>query len=842
MNIKKFSLLAALTILPTLASPAAVGYISSITTTPALTPNANTGLTLTSITAGSATYTDLTAPTVTGSTGAINYGSSLSQPASANVALSDLNVGTGTYNTGSATQYSFSAIDGSTMFFVLMTSKGAEVPIRIDAYDGGAKIGEFSLSFVNSSLGALGTLSLNSTQAPSPPNPTTRTLYGFTFQASDFTFTGGNTVADMTAIRVIYNATDVQAVGIARSRFPGGGYTAVFADEFDSPSWSTGTPNGTTTKWRSLPTVSSKYIGFAVSDETCMSISNGHLINTLKFAPNTEVVGARSGGPVGMKNASGTALITVGTPGAQINTRSGLKWGNAGWVGLKFTTPAGGLTLSQLGRYNIAGSTGRYDVRIFDAADGADVAKAIVDLNGQPTGWVYAAITGGNVTLQGNKAYYLVTNTMGWNTAANDYKVDYWYDGNSTVTATGGITVNESTWGTWRSGSLFSVGANYAGGFTRQYGYWEARVKMPASGVGSWPSFCLYSANPGTLNEEIDIFEYYGTNYDSNTDGGAWMRNHNWGAGPTEGSANINPPASKPWLNYHVFGFQADPQYCVFYLDDVPVARFPTPTSYLNGPMYITLEHPIGGWWPLTGLKANAVLDVDWVRVWALSAAAPTVTSALAAAGATGDEFSYQIQGTHNPTFYNATGLPAGLSVNTLTGKISGSPTTTGTFNVAITASNANGSNTQTLVLTITQGTFVIVDNAAGGGTVALTGAWTTSTSTPGYQGSNYIHDGNTGRGTKNVKFLPNLPVAGNYKVYAWWTAGSNRSSVVTINVFNGSIVTPVTVNQQADGQKWNFLGTFNLPAGANNAYVQITNTGANGYVIADAVKLTHVP
>src|SRR5204863_218164 len=71
--------------------------------------------------------------------------------------------------------------------------------------------------------------------------------------------------------------------------------------------------------------------------------------------------------------------------------------------------------------------------------------------------------------------------------------------------------------------------------------------------------------------------------------------------------------------------------------------------------------------------------------------AKPVITSPLTATGQVGVAFSYQITATNNPTSFNATGLPAGLSVNTSTGLISGTPTTTGTSSVTISATNAGG-------------------------------------------------------------------------------------------------------------------------------------------------------
>ena len=70
-----------------------------------------------------------------------------------------------------------------------------------------------------------------------------------------------------------------------------------------------------------------------------------------------------------------------------------------------------------------------------------------------------------------------------------------------------------------------------------------------------------------------------------------------------------------------------------------------------------------------------------WVDVLFFAAQAqapPAITSPLTASGTVGVAFSYQITASNNPTSFNATGLPAGLSVNTTTGLISGTPTAAG--------------------------------------------------------------------------------------------------------------------------------------------------------------------
>lgn len=84
----------------------------------------------------------------------------------------------------------------------------------------------------------------------------------------------------------------------------------------------------------------------------------------------------------------------------------------------------------------------------------------------------------------------------------------------------------------------------------------------------------------------------------------------------------------------------------------------------------------------------------------------PVITSLLTSAGIQGTAYTYTITATNTPTSFSATGLPPGLSLNTTTGIISGIPTTTGTFNVIIGASNVAGSDSETLVITITAVVF----------------------------------------------------------------------------------------------------------------------------------------
>ena len=86
------------------------------------------------------------------------------------------------------------------------------------------------------------------------------------------------------------------------------------------------------------------------------------------------------------------------------------------------------------------------------------------------------------------------------------------------------------------------------------------------------------------------------------------------------------------------------------------------------------------------------------------AAALPVITSGTAAGGTVGTAFSYQITATNSPSSFGATGLPAGLTVNTLSGLISGTPTSAGSSTVTLSATNSAGTGSASLTLTISGG------------------------------------------------------------------------------------------------------------------------------------------
>lgn len=77
------------------------------------------------------------------------------------------------------------------------------------------------------------------------------------------------------------------------------------------------------------------------------------------------------------------------------------------------------------------------------------------------------------------------------------------------------------------------------------------------------------------------------------------------------------------------------------------------------------------------------------------------ITSSTSANGTVGAAFNYTIVTSSAATSYAATGLPAGLSINTTTGVISGTPSNAGTYTITISATNATGTAISNLTITV---------------------------------------------------------------------------------------------------------------------------------------------
>ncbi|HEY5894713.1 MAG TPA: hypothetical protein VIT91_15940 [Chthoniobacterales bacterium] len=123
-----------------------------------------------------------------------------------------------------------------------------------------------------------------------------------------------------------------------------------------------------------------------------------------------------------------------------------------------------------------------------------------------------------------------------------------------------------------------------------------------------------------------------------------------------------------------------------------------------------------------------------------------------------------------------------------------------------------------------------IIDNA-NSASFQTAGAWTVS-STSGQWATNYLTDGNTGKGQKSARFTTSVARPGWYAVSLWSLSSPAYSLNTPVDVHHRDGVTRRIVNQRVNGKMWNGIGGYYLNA---DSYVEILNAGTSGQVLARA-------
>jgi hypothetical protein len=164
----------------------------------------------------------------------------------------------------------------------------------------------------------------------------------------------------------------------------------------------------------------------------------------------------------------------------------------------------------------------------------------------------------------------------------------------------------------YASGMISSGGSNgSASKWDFQYGYFEARVKIP-SGQGLWPAFWTGNSD-GSWPPEIDVMEilgnapatWYGTVHYSTPS------NNNNG----DGTSWTGPDFSQDW---HSFGVDWQPGLLVWYIDGVERKRVTTAIEVQSKRAFLMANLAVGGGWPGNPNSSTpfpADYQVDWILV-----------------------------------------------------------------------------------------------------------------------------------------------------------------------------------------------------------------------------------
>jgi cytochrome c553 len=145
------------------------------------------------------------------------------------------------------------------------------------------------------------------------------------------------------------------------------------------------------------------------------------------------------------------------------------------------------------------------------------------------------------------------------------------------------------------------------------------------------------------------------------------------------------------------------------------------------------------------------------------------------------------------------------------------------------------GANASLSIVQSSQADGIVIDDRS----AKKVGSWKESNSVKSYVDEGYLHDENKDRGQKSVTFEPTSLATGSYTVRLAYAHGDNRSSKTQVRVFSADGESLVTVNQKVSPPEdglWISLGKFRFEKDGA-AFVIISNEGADGHVIADAIQ-----
>ncbi len=218
---------------------------------------------------------------------------------------------------------------------------------------------------------------------------------------------------------------------------------------------------------------------------------------------------------------------------------------------------------------------------------------------------------------------------------------------------------------------------------------------------------------------------------------------------------------------------------------------------------------------------------------------APVITSATTASGTVGTAFSYQIAATNTPTIYGATGLPAGLSVNSGNGVISGTPATAATSTVTLSASNSGGTGNATLTLTIKPAVPVITSATTASGTVGSAFSYQiTASNTPTSYGATGLPAGlSVNSGTGLISGTP-ATVGTSTVMLSATNSGGTGSASLTLTIAAAPIPAPVitsaTTASGTAGSAFSYqIAASNTPSsyGATGLPAGLSVNGTSGLI-----------
>jgi len=222
----------------------------------------------------------------------------------------------------------------------------------------------------------------------------------------------------------------------------------------------------------------------------------------------------------------------------------------------------------------------------------------------------------------------------------------------------------------------------------------------------------------------------------------------------------------------------------------------------------------------------------------------PIFTEASDASGFAGVPFNLQVSATADPTAFTATNLPPGLAIDN-NGLISGAAATAGVYQVGLEASNASGTGTAEIVITI----FSPVEEGAD-----TTGLQWTVFSPPWFTQTSISHDGVDAVQSGDVRDNESSQMAVTIKgpgLFRWWWQVSSELNFDTLSVaLDGTTLSNLTISGAVSWRQetisipsgihqvsWTYAKDESVAVGADAGWVDQVRFVSSNLVLGDAVE-----
>ncbi|MEM6536808.1 MAG: glycoside hydrolase family 16 protein [Pseudomonadota bacterium] len=166
--------------------------------------------------------------------------------------------------------------------------------------------------------------------------------------------------------------------------------------------------------------------------------------------------------------------------------------------------------------------------------------------------------------------------------------------------------------GGWQTGNLSSQ--NTCGtGYTQQFGYFEARIKLP-SGKGVWPAFWLLTTDDDGYRGELDAIEFYG--HMPNKFQSAFKL-HSLGT-------DIKEFGELKWLDvsedqltssFNTYGISIEPDFIKYYFNRKQYWQIQTPEEF-KLPWYMLVTLALGSGYSIQETPSPSYMYVDYIHAY----------------------------------------------------------------------------------------------------------------------------------------------------------------------------------------------------------------------------------